>query len=230
VMLGPDEPKDQLRMAKLLSECAGLSQPEALALLEPGPGGLLARGLSSEVADKLCKVLIALGQQARVLRDAQLPQPTFGGEVVALEVAEHGITLETRNAAPTIVPREDVVLLSVGLLNPESKPANDGSIQASRGRLLAHLYVGGEQALQRYVLDARTLNYSALGELKRDSSTVNFGVLLRKLVEGFPEMATNRSVHLLLADLRSLVYKNESEMIADGTSRMLSWPQGTPSL
>ena len=223
VVLAPDEPKETIPMARLLSRVADIAQPEALALLEPGPGGLLTRGLSSDVAQAMSAALAEAGKKSCVLALKGLPQPVFGGELQSLEVAEHGITVQARSDGRSqIIAREDVQLLCLGILNPESKPASDGTVQASRGKLIAHLYIRGEQP-RRYVLEARTISYAGLGELMRDSSTVNFQVLLRKLVETIPEMATNRSVHLFLADMRALAYKSDAELVSDGISRLLTW-------
>ena len=216
VVLGPDEVKDPVVMAKLLSQSAGLSEPEALRLIVPGGGGLLARGLSEEMAAAFVAALGAKNVPAQMMLVKELPQPKFGGDIVSLTMDSEGATLELRGGSEHL-PWRSFQLLCLGVVKPECKVLGDGTVPAARGELVAHLYVEGGR---RFNLEARRFNYAGLGERKRQSAVTNFQVVIQDLTQWAPAMATNRSVGRFLNDLQATAFASENELVADGIGRL----------
>ena len=132
IMLGPDEVKEPLTMAKLLAQVGQIPEGEALKLIHPGSGGLLAQGLDEELATAFHAVLKERKIQSFVLPVKELPQPLFGGDLLSFSMDAEGTILHLRGGANQRVPWPDVLLLCVGVLKPDSKPSPDGTVAAER--------------------------------------------------------------------------------------------------
>lgn len=221
VILGPDVVKEPVPMARLVAEAAGITHPEAMKMLHPGAGGVLVQGLTPEVAAAVRQALQEKGHEAYIMAADRLPRAVFGGDVRALEMDDEGLSLSLMDRSTRRLRWEHVLLLCVGVLEPECAPSRDGTVPAARGDLTAHLY-GGSGELHRYVLQARRFNYSHLGERKRNSAVTNFQLLIEELVNRAPAAATARSVHTFLADLKAPPYKSQDELASDGMGRLIA--------
>jgi hypothetical protein len=205
-------------LTRWLAQAADLTQLEAQRRV--GSGGLLARGLSQAAAEAFVRVLSEHGCVAGAVAATDLISPTMGGDAAAVEL-EPKLRFALRVGAPVVVDR--VRGLCIGVIGgKDCKPAADGTMQAGRGKLVAHLYVG--EPVVRLQIDARSFNYTGLGERKRESSITNFQVLIEELLRQWPEARTNPSVSLLLKDLRARLYPTEQALTEDGIAMLSLHP------
>lgn len=215
VLLKTGTPLLEVSLAKTLAEASGLSQSEAIRLLTPNSGDVIARGLQESHARAFCQALRRDGLEATPILISQLPKPRAGGDLFSLEYDDESLTLFVRAMDPQKLPWNELSALCVGVLRTDARPGADGTVPAGRGELIAHLYVG----TTRYALDSRKFNYSTLGERKSQSSTTNFQTLLQDLVSRAPQVH-EPGLDPFLKDLRAKAYRSEEDLASDGLTKL----------
>ncbi len=214
VLLTEPEDKNPVALAKLLAQVSGLTVSQAVSAIHADSGALVVAGLQPADAKAYAKALCQAGTEAVAVDGKALTLPSFGGDLREIRASQDGVGLITTDGQTLFVQPDQLLLVTVGILEGETRARSD-YLAVAKGRPFGNLYLAGEEGPVRYAFVGRGLVYQSLGNEMAKNTAQNLKLTLRKLLESCPQTATNRSVEQFFSHDRIKLYSSPQELEAE---------------